>query len=446
MKQHLHSRLGSDQRGVATLVVVMILFFIISLVAAYTNRNLIFEQRTSANQYRSTQALEAAEAGVEWALAMLNHQRITASCLTSAAAGDASYRQRYIVPDPLTGNLTPKTKAAGGELSQICVLNGAQWDCSCPEDADPVVAAPAGGGVYPAFRVRFEQIGALPPVGPPSQPGVIRLRVVGCTRLDNTCLDFDGQGVTNEGRAAVSLLVALTGNLAAPPAAALLARGNIDFGGAAASVYNTDPAGSGVTAHAWGTIASAPPLVLHSVPGTPGDQSVVENDLALTLAAAPPFSTEDRMFASVFNMTPATFKDQPAAVLLACAGAGCWVGADELRTAITMNPGRPIWVQGDLKVDTAGPIGAALAPVLLVVEGDLTFPTAAPIYGLVYVRKANWVTSGVVDSQVQGAAVAEGSVSGNSTTTFVRDADVLARLRGSSGSFVRVPGSWKDFK
>ena len=49
--------IASDQRGAATLAVVALLFFIVSLVAAYTNRNLIFEQRTSGNQFRATQAL-----------------------------------------------------------------------------------------------------------------------------------------------------------------------------------------------------------------------------------------------------------------------------------------------------------------------------------------------------------------------------------------------------
>ena len=58
------------QRGAATLIVVMLLFFIVSLVAAYAGRNLIFEQKTSANQYRATQAFEAADAGLEWALAV----------------------------------------------------------------------------------------------------------------------------------------------------------------------------------------------------------------------------------------------------------------------------------------------------------------------------------------------------------------------------------------
>ena len=52
-------RVRGHQRGVATLAVVMVLFFIIALTAAYTSRNMIFEQKTSANQYRSTLAFEA---------------------------------------------------------------------------------------------------------------------------------------------------------------------------------------------------------------------------------------------------------------------------------------------------------------------------------------------------------------------------------------------------
>jgi hypothetical protein len=437
MKPYRQSRLQA-QRGVATLVVVMVLFFIVSLVAAYTNRNLIFEQRTSANQYRSTQALEAAEAGVEWALAMLNHGRITATCATSASAGDTSFRQRYIDTDSATGNLTARLKGTSTvRRSQSCVLNGTQWDCSCPEDADPSPPAPSGGGLNPAFRVRFEDISS-----PPSQPGVIRLHAVGCTKLDVAgCLDFDSQGVTNEGRAAITVLVALTGNAASPPAAAVLARDAINFG-AAASVYNTSPTGSGITLHA-GAAINTTNVVLHSNPGTPGSQSIVAADPALNLAAVAPFSAEDRMFATVFNMTAGTFREQPAAVQLTC-GAGTCV-ANDVRSAITLNPGRPIWIPGHLTVDTAGDIGSLLEPVLLIVEGNLSFTTAATIHGLVYVRTADWVTSGAA-GQVRGAVVAQGEISGTGTPSFVYDSDVLRLLRYGTGSFVRVPGSWKDFR
>jgi len=423
-----------------------VLFFIVSLVAAYTSRNMIFEQRTSANQYRSTQAIEAAEAGVEWALAMLNHQRITATCTNSTSVADTSFRERYLITDAVTGGLTP-TAMTGGALSSMCVLNGTQWDCSCPVNSIPSLTAPSGSGVYPAFRVRFQQIGLVPATLPPSQPGVIRLQVVGCTRLDTACLDFDGQGVTNEGRAVVTQLLALTGNVASVPAAALFARGKVDFGGAPAVVYNTNSAGSGITVHSGGTITN---VLSRSLPGTPAAQSLVESDPALNLVALTPFSPEDRMFASVFNMTASTFQSQPAAVAVPCVAGTCT--AAQVRAAIAMNPGRPIWIEGDLEVTTAGDIGEVLKPVLMVVNGNLTFPVNAIIYGLVYVRSTaplpsvtpNWVTSGT--GQIQGAVVAEGEISGTGRPTIIHDREVLTRLRGSVGSFVRAPGSWKDFR
>ena len=40
------------RHGLAALTVVMILFFVMAMVAAYTNRNLIFEQRIATNSYR----------------------------------------------------------------------------------------------------------------------------------------------------------------------------------------------------------------------------------------------------------------------------------------------------------------------------------------------------------------------------------------------------------
>ena len=76
MRHPARSQSRYRQTGAATLIVVMVLFFIISLVAAYTNRSLIFEQRTSSNQYRSTQALEVADAGLEWAISQLNFERL----------------------------------------------------------------------------------------------------------------------------------------------------------------------------------------------------------------------------------------------------------------------------------------------------------------------------------------------------------------------------------
>ena len=76
MKSSLARR---HQVGAAALIVVMVLFFIASMVAAYASRNMIFEQRTGTNLFRATQALEAAEAGMDWAITMLNQGRSKAT-------------------------------------------------------------------------------------------------------------------------------------------------------------------------------------------------------------------------------------------------------------------------------------------------------------------------------------------------------------------------------
>ena len=430
------------QQGAATLIVVMVLFFIITMVAAYTNRNLIFEQRTSVNQYRSTQALEAAEAGLEWAISMLNVGRITSTCAPSTNTGDKSFRQRYLGIDTsagsTSGHITPIPDTGGGDLTPSCVsdLSGG-WTCSCPETGAPTLSAPTGPGIAPAFRVRFR------PTAPP-RPGVVWAQVVGCTRLDAStgpqCLTFDGQGAASEGRAVVSTMLALASAPAVTPQAALTARDAISAVGPI--VYNSSGIGSGITVHSGGTVA-IPDANLHGAPGSPAAASKVTGDTTLSLPALAPFSATDRTFASVFNLRPETFRTQQAVKEITCPCTAATVNAE-----VALNPGRPLWLNGDLGVEAD--IGTAASPVLLVVNGDLQFTTSgAIINGLVYARLAgtatDWTTGGA-GGQIKGAVMAEGGVAGTGTPTVVYDADVLRVLRNTTGSFVRVPGSWRDFQ
>ena len=83
-------------RGIAALTVVMILFFILAMAAAYTNRTLIVEQRSTTNALHSAQAIDATEAATEWAIAQINGGRVTSTCSSSAVAADTSVRTRYI--------------------------------------------------------------------------------------------------------------------------------------------------------------------------------------------------------------------------------------------------------------------------------------------------------------------------------------------------------------
>ena len=101
--------LSQPGRGLAALTVVMIIFFVMAMVAAYTNRNLVFEQRISTNSYKSARAVDAAEAAVDWTLSMLNGGVLTDNCTAPSAAALAAnpsafsdFRRRYLRIQPDT--------------------------------------------------------------------------------------------------------------------------------------------------------------------------------------------------------------------------------------------------------------------------------------------------------------------------------------------------------
>lgn len=444
MKPNRHGVAARPQSGAASLIVVMVLFFLMSLVAAYTSRNLIFEQRTSVNQYRATQAYEAAEAGLEWALTMLNSGRIGASCSeTGATTADTSFRQRYLAIDAGTGMVTPRVgPTSGTPLWPSCVSNGAGgWACSCPSDAAPSLTAPAGTGVFPAFRVRFTSNDL-------TRPGLIRIESNGCTKLDDACLNHPATAQNLEGRANVAAIVALTSALPTPPGAALTVLGDAPGNSAAPvmSIFNTDVDLGGITVQAGGSVTAAG-FTLRSVPGTPGPASAVGGEGTLaSLAAAP-----DRAFASVFSMWPATYRTQPAAVVVDCP-ADCRA---DLATAVAMNPDRVIWATtanpaGTITLASAGTIGSApgptvAGPAVIVMDRPLNVTAAdVKIFGLVYSRGGNW--QGTNPVEIQGAAYVEGDLAATANATVVMNGAVLKSLRLRSGSFVRAPGGWDDFR
>ena len=423
------------QRGAAALIVVMLLFFLISLVAAYAGRNLIFEQKTSANQYRATQAFEAAEAGLEWALAMLNGGRIDAACSPPSPVNNAlpSFRQRYLNVDA-DGLYSPRLWADNLTRERpSCVQNGTGWNCSCPGGAAPTPAIPAGGGTHPAFRVCFEAVN-------PPQPGVVRVVSTGRTTFVDQSCDERGEGTAGEAAATVSVVVALSSALPAPPLAALTAVGNLGVFVppwiAGLTLVNTDPQANGLTANLGGSLTAGPfEPVRVTVPGSSVSRSSVDGDARLAGLTAP------QLFASVFRMPEDTFKQQPAAVVLEGCASPC---SAELQQAVLGNPGRIIWVNGNLALASELDLDAVDPPALIVASGNIDIFARARIRGLL-VSQGN-LNNYATDTRLHGAVIAAGNVQNFAPgTTIEYDAAVLKQLRLASGSLVRVPGSWRDF-
>ena len=430
---NLHIR-HSRQRGAGSLIVVLVLFFVLSFVAAYSSRNMIFEQKVSANFYRSTQAFETANAGVSWALAMLNAGRIDDACTPTNAGGVDTFRQRYITTDANSGAMSARVwmnAGAATPLDVLCVRAGAGWSCSCPSNGAPVLAAPGGTDAAPAFRLRLNNNAG-------GRAGVIGYRVRSCTRLDTVCLSEGGSGQMGfaDATATIAGQMALKGAISTPPVAALTSGGNINFGGAAVRVGIDNAPFAPVTLIARQGIAMGGAIIT-SLPGSDAADSIFENEGSVQ-------QTGDLLFTSIFGMRRSTYQQQPGAVVLTCP-ADC--GAADLQAVVARNPGRVLWLQGDLALDAPGDIGSAASPVVMVVNGNFTATAAgagARIYGLVYIFNAGgqWVTGG--SPTVQGAVVSEGAVSGVGTPQINYDFDVLNRLRLFSGSFVLVPGGWQQ--
>jgi hypothetical protein len=416
----------ADQQGAAALIVVVVLFFILAMVTAYAGRNLIFEQRTSTNNQRTAQAFEAAESGIDFAIALLSGGRVDTQCAASTSMGDNTFRQRH-----LTQNADGEFGTPGGlaALRPTCMLLAGGANCSCPA-AGPLALVPPVGGMAPTFQLRFDTTGI-------AQPGLVRATAVGCSNIGTQC--FAASPNNADAVAEVSVLLGLNSSLATPPPAPLTLRGALNLNDQAVTIANADVPSRGVTIDAGGQVINSGSARLSSTPGTPGSTSVIALDTSLSA-----LGSGDRMFVSLFGMDRTTYRTQPAAVQVSCS-ADC--GAD-IGIAVARNPGRIIWVQGPATISSAQVWGTEAQPVMLVLQGDLTVSANLQLFGVLYLHGSagsnTWTTT-VGSTQIHGAVVAEGNLSVDGTPTIVFNPAVLRTINLTQGSMVRVPGSWRDF-
>ena len=404
----------------------MLLFFAMVLVALFVNRNLVFEQRSAANQYRSTQAFEAAEAGLEWALAQLNNPlRLGADCRPTADPAATSFRTRYLTFVRSGATFTPATWSQAGvatALRPTCVRSGSGWACSCPSQGLPALDPPPGATPAAAFTLQFL---------PSTKPGIVRVSATGCTSLAGACLP--GAATSADATAKVEVAFGLLAGLRTPPVAAITTRGAFDADAAPLGVHNPDPA-TGIAIHA-GTTLAASRARLTPPAGAPMASALVGNDSALAGLST------DRYFASTFGIDKAGWKNQPAVTRIDCSG-DC---SRALATAVgTAADNALIWVNGDLALTGPLTLGSVQHPVVIVASGAVRFDGAVALYGVLYSAALRWDdTRG--GAFLRGAALSESSYQGDGTPEIFYDTAVLAALTGDSGSFARVNGSWRDF-
>ena len=416
------------QRGAAALITTLMLFFVMTLVAAFANRNHIFEQRASANQVRATQALEAAEAGTEWAVAMLNSaQPIDDHCIATNADGARSFRERYLSANRASGMQSPSTWTQDGKataLQAACVRDGNGWRCSCPSGAAPSLTAPPTSTPQAAFTIHFAAA---------SQPGAVQLLATGCSSLGGECLS---EGSTRADAVVhVQVLLGLVAGLSTPPIAPLTVKGSVDASTAAVGLSNASAESGGATVHA-GSQVNAPNARLSTVAGGAVALSTIDGDDTLHAM------NSDRFFASFFGIDKTLWQQQADVTHLRCSG-DCAAALSQVIGNASAH--RLIWIDGDAQLGSAVTLGTPQRPVIIIADGAITLSAAVTIHGLVYASNLAWNHAAAGTASLHGAAISEGDYQGDAAPDFVYDGAVLSSLKTGAGSFARVPGSWRDF-
>lgn len=150
-----------QQRGSATLFVAAMLVILVTLSALYAMRSVLFEQKDSSNHYWATQAHEAAQAGVEEAVAWLDQ----------AYAGG--------IPTSFDGPVW-------GDATDSCPgYTGAQWQCKILTNVS------GAGGVSPLFAQHTLDVKLLRDITRPN----LALILATATRADNQAVGVAQQVV-----------------------------------------------------------------------------------------------------------------------------------------------------------------------------------------------------------------------------------------------------------
>lgn len=430
-------RTPRQQRGAATLAVSLILLFGMTLVAFFANRSMLFEQKTSANQLRSTKAFEAAEAGIEWATSMLNDPRhINASC-TTTGTNTLSFRSKYLPYSPASGFAPVSTAQPGCSMSTT--TGTPVLSCSCPAaGSNPSLSSTTDS----TFTVKFEPLNGTTLPGVTANNESVLVTSYGCTAADGRCVP----GATNPADAyqRISVLLKLRPALRAVPAAAITTGGSLKLTSAASSVSNTDADSNGILVNAGGGInTTAVPDCNGSfkdfqntstLPGTPWQNSMISNDASLSALSA----STDAMFESYFGTTLAQFQADTSTKNLTNCGTvvnDFYSAFDEgYRSFYTACP-----------FQTQNNLGSLAKPIILVTTSTLKFNGGANIYGLIYGEQTTWDQVGLGNGSINGALIVRGNYCANANAEYNYNADALKNIRGSTGTLIRVPGSWKDF-
>ncbi|MDR7299371.1 Tfp pilus assembly protein PilX [Pelomonas aquatica] len=420
--------LCAKEHGAATLVVVMMLFLIMALLAAYANRSLLFEQRVSNGYYRAGMSQDMAEAAIEWTVAMLNSTATDNQCKPVATDG-VRFADRYLRITPEDRGIKQNVadeKSDSAAIVADCTRAPEGWVCRCPTFGKRVAPVElSSSDLVPSFGITIQPV--------PDRAGTVQINAYGCT---NSVVDTCGGAAENsknyQGLSLQHALLALVSAVRSPPAAPLVVKGDVISTGVGLGLHNTDPRSAGLLVTAGGKLNGLVESRLESVPGTLPSLAQIAEDRTLSDPNADIF----RMF---LGAAQERYKQHPSLREVTCR-ADCGPALEQAYKAGK----RIIWIQGPLEVSSTVSLGTATDPVVIIATGDVTLTGPLQLTGLLATqRNLIWGPTGG-PSLITGAVLVQGDIHTDGAVDIFYQPSVIDQLRNRVGSYVRVPGSWTD--
>jgi Tfp pilus assembly protein PilX len=454
------------QRGTAALAVALVLLFATTLVAFFANRTMIFEQRTSANQLRSTKAFELADAGLEWAVARLNDplKLANGSCAAASGSGLARFRERYARPSAAdTTHPTGWFNAVGSASLPGCEINPSSGALSCGCPAPSAGAATLTNAGWPRFRVQFNTVA--------SDASSLEIVSRGCTNAD-PCDPSVSVSSGSDSTAIARVVVKIVPTFPGGGARAGLVSGSTTIVGGSLNVINTDTRTNGITINTGSFVDLANGVTVVSLPGTPAAASILDNDPSL-LQLTNADSSGELFFQSFLGTGFSDFQTSLLTKFIngrsgqsfnsttspnSCNGANdCgravsywidrgltqfWVDLNATDTIAFTNGNRP-------STTTGNTLGIEANPIVLATNGQLSMGGGVIAYGVFYSASATSVAdsdfSGSGDSTIYGSLITRGDFSKtNGNLTIVPRSNLFGQPSPPNDLLIPVPGSWRD--
>jgi len=389
----------------ATLGATLVLLILITMVATYTSRGVLFEQRVSGNDFRARQAFEAAESGLQVATAYI------------ASSGGADKDN--------DGAFDPVFDTNGDGI-------GDTTDFTFPDSSTVRVTL---GGVFPALNVTS--------VGLSDDETATRtVRTIG------SVTDGLPRKPENPLTARGTVVVDGSATITNPEGNSTIWSGSdVDLGSNNATATDiADPTDPGYP------YCMDTPLTCSTVQSSNRVSvglDVIEYDTSLANLTA------RQLFLNFFGVSMETYRASRVTLEVAAADVNN-LASNPTNPGVQLAAGEIVWVEGDAVFQNNTTIGctvvvvgnslctgANMDPSIVIINGNLEGNGTPNITGILYVV-GNFDLLGNVTAQ--GAVVVAGDFSNGASGSLdvIYNSDVLEDTR-DNGPLVGAPGSWHDW-